>query len=390
MTAQTQEEPKKHGWKLRGQSEGRRYRAISTRMYLDRKVRGLDIIGKLVWQYLLCNHHTTAIPGLYSLHETTAAADLGISLQEFRHGFGQVASADMVEADWEAGLVWIRRAWLYEAPQNPNQIRQWRTLLEYELPECPLLPRAMAGIIAGLRSALETPQGFETAVFEHIPEPFREPLAEPFREPFPEPGSRIQDPGLKDSSSPARARNVGDDMATPRPTPTASGGIEVQEVLNSPTPVPQAAVMAPGKATASNPPPTPRPMPQEPAVAPPRPSLRVVSAELDQDEAQWIQMQSQRLDRGRAICPEPWDRVAEDFRESRKRFPVSDQVWGQAWMAYLATETVKVGGRTVELARAKPAWPFDLFKRNIDRYLDPPKEPEMPRYHPEGVVKYAW
>jgi hypothetical protein len=180
------------GWQVKRNEKGR-FRSLSTRVYLDEKVRRFDFLAKGVWQYLLCNHHTTMLPGVYPLRETTAAEELGITLEEFRKGFSQPFREGMVEADWDAGLVWVRNAWKYEQPQNPNQVRCWRDLLAHELPECALLTRAVRTIIKELSGFYVTPAGFLNACAEHLPEPFRQPFPEGFQEPYPKPGSSTQE-----------------------------------------------------------------------------------------------------------------------------------------------------------------------------------------------------
>ncbi|MBL7684502.1 MAG: hypothetical protein JNK65_00500, partial [Deltaproteobacteria bacterium] len=117
-----------------------RYRKIFTKMWGDGKFRQLSTPapnGQTLWFFLLTGPQTTRIPGLFSLGEAGFAEIIGWSLEGFRKVFQEVLTKDLVKADWEARLVWIPKAILYNQPENPNVVKGWKDTWD-EMPECEL------------------------------------------------------------------------------------------------------------------------------------------------------------------------------------------------------------------------------------------------------------
>ena len=121
-----------------------RYRKIDVRMWGDAKFRSLSPPppgGQALWWYLLTNPSTTNIPGLYRAGESQIAEELGWPMKGFREAFREVFEQGLVEADWEARLVWIPGAMKYHLPESPNVVKGWATTWD-ELPECDLKTKA--------------------------------------------------------------------------------------------------------------------------------------------------------------------------------------------------------------------------------------------------------
>jgi hypothetical protein len=95
----------------------------------------------MLWWHLIAGRQTGVIPGLCSIGEAAFAEQLRWSLKGFREAFAEVFREGMVEADWEAQLVWVKNAVKYNSPANPNVVLSWRDSWE-ELPECALKVQA--------------------------------------------------------------------------------------------------------------------------------------------------------------------------------------------------------------------------------------------------------
>lgn len=127
-----------------------RYRKIDVRIWGDGKFRDLTPIppcGQGLWLYLLTSPYTTNIPGLYRASEGALADDLKWPLKAFRKAFLEASLKDMVEADWTAPLVWIRKAITYNQPESPNVVKSWRSTWD-EIPEVPLKVKAYTSLKA--------------------------------------------------------------------------------------------------------------------------------------------------------------------------------------------------------------------------------------------------
>ncbi|MCP5468563.1 MAG: hypothetical protein H7A32_04765 [Deltaproteobacteria bacterium] len=117
-----------------------RYRKIYVKLWGDKKFRSLsspDANGQTLWLFLLTGPQTTRIPGLFSSGEAGLAEIVGWSLEGFRKAFREAFLEGMVEADWDARLVWIPKAIYYNRPENPNVVKGWKDTWE-EMPECTL------------------------------------------------------------------------------------------------------------------------------------------------------------------------------------------------------------------------------------------------------------
>ena len=121
-----------------------RYRKIDTRMWGDGRFRDLsspDPSGKYLWVFLLTGPQTSNIPGLFRAGEMALAEELEWGPEGFRKAFTELLAKGLVKADWKARVVWIPNAIKYNAPDNPNVVKSWRTAWD-EIPECALKAEA--------------------------------------------------------------------------------------------------------------------------------------------------------------------------------------------------------------------------------------------------------
>jgi hypothetical protein len=121
-----------------------RYRKIDARMWGDSRFRDLsspDPSGKYLWMFLLTGPQTSNIPGLFRAGEMALAEELEWGPEGFRKAFAELFAKGLVKADWKARVVWIPNAIKYNAPDNPNVVKSWRTAWD-EIPECTLKAEA--------------------------------------------------------------------------------------------------------------------------------------------------------------------------------------------------------------------------------------------------------
>lgn len=212
-------------WQTRDNEDRGHYRKVSTRKWNDAWLRSKSIDAERVWDYLTTHPNSTSLPGILACEDVAAAKRLRMKLEQFHAAFEELRPK--VEADWEAGLVWLPTAFKQDPPSGPNVVAHWRKLVR-ELPECPLLTRALLGLRERLAELFLDPSSFLKAFdtqFSNLPisKPV-EPIEEPFPEPFGDPGSRIQDPALL-SYEAEEITNVGrrhDPPAPPPPRPLTS------------------------------------------------------------------------------------------------------------------------------------------------------------------------
>ena len=123
---------------------GGRYSKIFRRMWNDEKFRALSQpkpCGQSLWMRLLCGPELGPVPGLIIAREPGLADALRWQLEPFRQSFTELSRLGMAEADWDAGLVWVPNAIMYNEPANPNVVKSWEDAWA-ELPECCLKNKA--------------------------------------------------------------------------------------------------------------------------------------------------------------------------------------------------------------------------------------------------------
>lgn len=117
-----------------------RYRMLDVRIWCDKKFRSLTPLkpsGQALFLYLLCNPHTTSIPGLYRAGAGAMAEELSWSLLGFQRALKEVIAQGLVKADLKARVIFIPNAIKYNKPQSPNVVRSWAVHWD-EIPECAL------------------------------------------------------------------------------------------------------------------------------------------------------------------------------------------------------------------------------------------------------------
>lgn len=122
--------PKDHG----------RYSKVSRRMWNDEAFRALSAPppnGQTLFQRLLTGPELTNIPGCIPVFDAGLARALRWPLEGFQEAFAEVEAQGLAEADWEAGLVWVRNSIKHNEPESPNVVLSWQTAWE-ELPDCDL------------------------------------------------------------------------------------------------------------------------------------------------------------------------------------------------------------------------------------------------------------
>jgi len=132
--------------------EGGRYRKVQVWTWPDKGFLALSApqpSGRYLWLYLLTNPDTVSLPGLYRCGEAAMAEALGWPLKGFREVFAEVSKAGLVNADWEARVVWLPKALKYNAPESPNVVTSWRYPWQ-EIPDCGLKVEAYQDIRAFL------------------------------------------------------------------------------------------------------------------------------------------------------------------------------------------------------------------------------------------------
>jgi hypothetical protein len=103
-----------------------RFSKIDRRIWADAKFRNLTALqpcGQALFVYLLTNPFVGVVPGLYSAGEAMLAEALGWSVEEFRESFLELQREGLVEADFEARLIWIPKDIRYNQPENPNIVK---------------------------------------------------------------------------------------------------------------------------------------------------------------------------------------------------------------------------------------------------------------------------
>ena len=191
----------KSNWRTSGNEVGR-WSRVSRRIHIDARFRNLSApqpCGQSLFLYLITSPHCTAIPGLFPAREEGLAADLGWPLEGFREGFLELLREGLAEADWKAGLVWLKKAAKHDPPTSPNAVAGWAKVVSDVLPECYLLGRALEGIRSQVCEVMVDPSAFIAAFDKALPKGLLEGLPKGLPEPLPEgmphSGGRRQDAG---------------------------------------------------------------------------------------------------------------------------------------------------------------------------------------------------
>jgi len=155
-----------------------RFSKVTRRMWLDREFQELSAPppnAQTLWQRLLTGPELTAIPGLFPAYDVQLARALRWPLKAFREAFREVLSKGWVEVDWDAGLVWVPKAFKHNRPESPNVVKGWRQAYD-RLPECDLRDRALDELKTNV---FHMGKGFQEAFQKAFPEAFEKAKRKP-------------------------------------------------------------------------------------------------------------------------------------------------------------------------------------------------------------------
>ena len=160
-----------------------RYSKVYRRMWVDEKVKKLSQpspCGFTLWQRLLTGPELTNIPGLFPAWEGGLASALHWTLEAFRDAFAELIEQGMVEADWDAGLVWVPNAIEHNEPESIHVVESWASTIQ-ELPDCPLKLKAFEVLQAWAKAkgmawgmAWEKASGMASPMRGNPPSPIQE------------------------------------------------------------------------------------------------------------------------------------------------------------------------------------------------------------------------
>ena len=143
--------------------------------------------AQALWLYLLTGPHCRAIPGVIpTIGIGTIADRLKWPPAAVLRSWREIETAGMAFADWDAGVIWLPNAILYNDPQTPNVILSWRSVV---LPQCELVTRALCS----LRDHMVAKQNeiwvntLEKVFAKDFPEVFRKATPDPFPKGTPDP-----------------------------------------------------------------------------------------------------------------------------------------------------------------------------------------------------------
>jgi hypothetical protein len=114
------------------------YRKIDTKIWSDSRFSALSRPkpnAQTLFLYLLTGPHTGQLPGIFIAGKRGLAEALGWSEAEFDQCFVELEKTMSVTADWRHRVVAIPKAAKYNLPNSPNQLKNWRRVLE-SLPDC--------------------------------------------------------------------------------------------------------------------------------------------------------------------------------------------------------------------------------------------------------------
>jgi hypothetical protein len=162
------------------------YRRVYVSMWLDEKFRGLsqpEPSAQFLWLYLLSGPSTVAVPGVIRATRGGLADELDWNADDLQACFDELTTANMVEVDWRAGVVWLPKAVFYNPPSSANVVKAWAKSLGH-ITECPLKTKVIKALMTFLSDYGES---FRNPLMELFQEQFKE--EEQFQEQFRESGA---------------------------------------------------------------------------------------------------------------------------------------------------------------------------------------------------------
>lgn len=130
------------------EQEPERYRKVSLRIWGDSRFRNLsrpEPNAQSLWFQLLTGPYTTLIPGVVLAGASALAEVHGWDVKRYLERFQEVADSGMAFADWTARIVWLPNGIYHNEPENPNQVKGWRSTWPL-VPESPLKYQVFIGL----------------------------------------------------------------------------------------------------------------------------------------------------------------------------------------------------------------------------------------------------
>jgi len=205
-------------------SMSRRHRRVDVRYHKDAKVRPLSKDGRALFLHCLCCGFDRGPPGLLDTLPEQLAKVVNCPPRELVATMREIQKAGIMEADWEAGVIWIPNRVYGDEPRSPDNVRAWAGGWD-EVAECALKAKAWETLRAYCESRGAP---FVEAFMAACPHPdpqgrfvFEEPKPEEgstMPEPKPEEGSTIAEPSPDEggtSSASASASTSASDTLLP-------------------------------------------------------------------------------------------------------------------------------------------------------------------------------
>lgn len=160
-----------------------KYRKIDPRIWNDEKFASLSHEGQRTFLFILTHPSMTAL-GAFRASKWGLADELGIPPKEFDILFTELLRKGLLKYDEKAFFIFAPNFLKYNAPENPNVIKGWYSVLDL-LPECPLKVEVLEKAKASASLTANTSKAFEeklgTLLKEYtkaFPKPFRKGIAQ--------------------------------------------------------------------------------------------------------------------------------------------------------------------------------------------------------------------
>ena len=139
-----------------GAGRGKRWSSVTRTIWTDQRFLSLSGPGpnaQTMWIYLLTCPFQGPVPGLLPVGVGALSDGLGWSSADVAKCIRELSSAGLLEASERPPLIWLKNAVRHNPPDNPNQIKGWRSVFD-EMPECALLDKALKSMRESVKPTL--------------------------------------------------------------------------------------------------------------------------------------------------------------------------------------------------------------------------------------------